>query len=541
MRHIKYFLHHRLSILVTYGLVTSIVVLQALGILGGGWSFVSLFIICLYILVAPIFNAFLLAVSLIPWYTVVPSEYSQTLAQWRFVFALLFVRAFIVKLFRRRPQKNFTLHIFKEISEWFTSFDGSLLLFLVFAGITLLWTTFFTQGVKELLFIVNIYLLYVTARMLVSTKQEVQKTLLYLAISTAVIVTIGFLQWLLSFFLDFWFFWQYWAVRVSSLYYGSELASVLQYSNSWFADSQNGKALRMFSILPDSHSFALVAVYGIAFLLPFILLCKNLIPRYGEKIAKRTKLGLWYIIRFFGLAVVLSGTRGVWVGMLLPLVVLSALYVKRIGRPLVKKLVIPILLIILFFPITLVLDAAFHYVHQGSSQNPLGRALSIVDKSEASNKGRIAIWKQSLDFAFRHPFGVGINNFIVSLEQDKTQNYKGAAETLNETYNLPQRYVTAHNLYLQVLVELGVIGLVLFFVLVWSILKTYSVYVWQNINEITFESMAVSGWLLVLLWLLGYAFFDVTLLNDRVLMYTLLGLAVTSRIIELGKGDPSEV
>jgi hypothetical protein len=58
-------------------------------------------------------------------------------------------------------------------------------------------------------------------------------------------------------------------------------------------------------------------------------------------------------------------------------------------------------------------------------------------------------------------------------------------------------------------------------------------YFWKVKDQLNFSSLTVSAWFVVMLWLVGYAVFDVTLLNDRVLLYTFLGLAVSFRLMDL--------
>jgi O-antigen ligase len=521
---------------IVYAFSAGVVLLQVLGVIGyPAWTIAVLLVILGYILFSSNLYGVYLTTALLPWYTVMHTAHLGSISMWRIVVIVLFLKIFFSHLSKPTTNlKTIILHAFKEASDFLNSFDFALIILLLFCGLSILWAGFKVPAIKEIIFILNAYLYYLCVKMVINTESNAKQLLKYAAYSVGVIVLIGFIQWLLNFFMDFWFFWQYWAVRVSSVYYGDQLAGVLQYSNSWFSVDGGGRSLRMFSILPDSHSFALIAVYGMAFLLPFTAEPKT-INEFGKKVFNKARLAIWYIIRFFGLAVVLSGTRGVWVGMLLPLVLLCGLYFKKIARPLTKKLLIPIIFIILFFPLTIVFDAAFRYIHSSASESSFSRALSIVNKNEESNKGRLEMWSNSIKYAVSHPVGTGLNNFIVAVTSvnHKEVKYKSIAEEVNQTYNLPQKYITAHNLFLQVWVELGWLGVILFVYLSWQVVKLFGLYFWKVKDQLNFSSLTVSAWFVVMLWLVGYAVFDVTLLNDRVLLYTFLGLAVSFRLMDL--------
>jgi O-antigen ligase len=73
------------------------------------------------------------------------------------------------------------------------------------------------------------------------------------------------------------------------------------------------------------------------------------------------------------------------------------------------------------------------------------RFFSSFDSSEGSNAGRLEIWRQSIYLSRQSLFtGAGLGNYPLAL--NPYENYRSA--------------VTSHNLYLDILVEIGVFGLI---------------------------------------------------------------------------------
>jgi hypothetical protein len=165
-------------------------------------------------------------------------------------------------------------------------------------------------------------------------------------------VAVGSLQFVATFLVPQYYFWQYWATMVSKVYYGQSLASVLVYSNSWFSYTSDIPDLRMFSIMPDSHSFAVIAAMLMIYLLPLTYFFgdKELFKRETLKLVpNKISYFIWSAVRFSGLAVIFSGTRGVWVGMAAPFLLSIIFYIKGIARPIMTKTFWAMSMIVILF------------------------------------------------------------------------------------------------------------------------------------------------------------------------------------------------
>jgi O-antigen ligase len=277
--------------------------------------------------------------------------------------------------------------------------------------------------------------------------------------------------------------------------------------------------------MPDSQSFAYLCVYGI-----------GIGTALTASASKNFKRWLWAGIRFAGLGVILSGTRAVWVGMVAPLAAVTVLYWRNILRPAVVRFFWPLAIILVLFALSPFINRGLQYLRAGGvfEENFLARAQSIYNLSESSNAGRLVIWKDSAAFALRHPLGTGLNNFLVSVARPGPEEHKGygeLAEQKNERYNLPQKFITAHNLYLHIWVELGLVGLVAFAALWIAIAKQLWKFLRANRQASSIWVFTVAQAGLVFLWLGAAAFFDVTWYNDKALMFFFLELAVAGIVI----------
>jgi len=97
--------------------------------------------------------------------------------------------------------------------------------------------------------------------------------------------------------------------------------------------------------------------------------------------------------------------------------------------------------------------------------------------------------------------GVGLGNYVEVLDEDVLAAKKGAS---------------AHNLYLDFAAEIGVAG-ALFLIVIFILILKRSWEVFRRAKEDYFKFFGlVFG--LYFVWILGYSFFDVVLLNDKVLL-----------------------
>lgn len=502
------------------------VYLISIGVWPSSLVYVSVALCAIFIIIFDSFESSLLLVVSLPFYIIVSNPYFETLTSLRVLYAWLFIVWFV------KNYKSF----WQKWRETFFVWDAYIVVFLLLAAFSGLFARFPIQSIKQTLFLVNLYFLYVVVSHSVKTKAHILSLVKYSAISTGIIVLLGYVQFAATFFTTPYYFWQYWSILISKAYYGLGLSNILAYSNSWFSYSGDTQNLRMFSIMPDSHSFGLVAVFAIAFLLPFVYLYPSL-WRQGKswrEIFTSKNMCIWDLVRFSGLAIILSGTRGLWVGMLPAMGLAVVAYFAKVMRPAMRKLLLSFLMIILFFVASPLINQGLNWLRVSSfEENFLDRARSIYDLEEHSNVGRLIIWKDSLKYAVIHPLGVGYGNFVVTLVNDVSSEmrFEDVASQKNLRYNLPQKFVSAHSLYLSVLVELGFVGLLVLLVGISHYLIFVGKFLWKHRLDNNFYLFFVASILFTNIWIAGYSFFDVTILNDRVFSYFLIGLALQGIIM----------
>ena len=478
-----------------------------------------------FILLSPVYESLLLLILSIPFYVAVPNSRFDSLSMWRILFFALFLVWLVrdKKLFFKGVALDNTEEAKKHSRIHFLPWDKYLAWFLAVGLIAaLLFGSFRWEAFKQVVFWLNIYVLYLVMVNTLRGKQQIFELIRYVIWSLAIIVTLGFAQLFGTFLANLNTFWVYWAVNITKLYYGASFAQTSLFSNSWFSYS-GGTELRMFSIMPDSQSFAYICL---------IALCMG--TALTKTVFQKIRKWLWSGIRFAALGLILSGTRAVWVGMVAPFLAVAVAYRKNFQKHLAEKYLWPFIIIFALFAASPLINQGLSYLHvENFQENFLMRAQSIYNINESSNQGRIAMWKSSAEFFITHPWGVGFGNFLLSINPPQNgESYSHLGDEINVRYNLPAKYVSAHSLYLQILVETGLAGFLLFMAFWFCVIK----YLWKFIKNYEktqdFLIYFVAQALLMVLWILLAAFFDITLLNDKVLMYFFINLGLAGLIVK---------
>lgn len=470
-----------------------------------------------FIIFSDLKDSLWLAIASIPLYAALPLGRLDTLASWRIVLAVLFLVLFFKQGISVSFKKISGKWKIKESLKyyWLEYFAAALLLLgLISVGVA----EYPVLAVKKLLFLINIFLLFLIVRNIARDKNSILAAWRAAAVGGGIVLGIGIVQFIVVLFVPLFSFWQFWAKRVIDAFYGQNLSELLSVSNTWFAYYEsNPPTLRLFSIFPDSHSFALFCI----FLLPVFFGLA-----YFEK-QKKARRWYWILIGLALGGAIFSGSRGVWLSILPVFLVAVYLHIKNLDRELLRRAFMAMLLFFFIFVFSAGYPFVYYKFQSWTSTSTLSlfeRARSISDLDEQSNKSRLQIWKTSLESISKKPIlGVGLGNYVSVINADTSAAKKGAS---------------AHNLYLDIFSETGFLGALLLLAMIIDIIWT-SWLVFRRANE---KYIKLYGLMMLLctVWLAGYNLFDVVLLNDKVLLIFMVITAVLYNLRNLIL-DPGEM
>ncbi len=469
------------------------------------WTGLAVF----YMIFSPVKDSLWLVIASIPLFAALPiSDSFDTMANWRILIAVLFLCLFFKEGVSLRMAKN-------EVGKWsvkesltYYALEYLAPAFLLIAAFSISVADYKILALKKLLFLINIFLLFLITRNMTRNKQGILRVWQAAAVGGIVAIAIALIQFAAVLFVPLIYFWQFWAGRVINFFYGQNLADLLSYSNTWFAYYNSAPpTLRLFSVFPDSHSFAMFSLL----LVPIFF---SLAVYFKAK--KRIKAVLAFLAGLALFGVVFSGSRGAWLSVVPAAIAAIYFWTKKTETIFIRQAIFSFAIFILIFIVSTGYPLLFYKIqawqtgqYSSSTYAFFERARSISDLEEVSNKGRLEIWRDSLSFIKQHPvLGVGFGNFVTVIDEDAGAAKKGAS---------------AHNLYLDIAAEIGIPGLLILLLMFINILWT-SWLVWRRATEPYFKLFGLLFGL-YFVWILGYSFFDVVLFNDKVLLLFMVGAA----------------
>jgi O-antigen ligase len=485
-------MENKASLLIVFLLEILAVLLAVFGVLPREIVLISTGIMVFYFIFAKTEDSLILFIASIPIFVALPiTDAFDGMANWR----ILLVVLFLVWFFKKRYLQTIFSKGLCCLPPFKINFNLTkyVLLFLFIGFLSLFVATSPVAGIKKLLFLINIFLLFPIVRDVVKNEKQKARINKIGTVVVVIVLLVGFSQAISGFFTSLYNFWQWWANHVITVFYGNNLSELLKVSNTWFAYYPDSPpTLRMFSLFPDSHSFAMFLIIGMTFLI------------YRFRPQNRFKnLGIWAIVVFSFLALISSGSRGVWLSAVIPFLIAMFLLVFK-KEKIFKPFILMLIIFALSFPVSSLLLSNSRQDGEDATL-AFKRAKSIADLDDLSVKSRLGIWKASAQSILKHPLlGVGIGNYPVVLGENISAAKKGAS---------------AHNLYLDIASETGLLGLIAFMLIILEILF----YAVKRIKSQEF----VLVFLFFFAWILLYNLFDVVLFNDKVLLLFMVVLALT--------------
>lgn len=480
---------------ILYFLEIVIVLLVAFGLIPREAALVFLGILIFYLIFQPLEDGVILFIASIPIFIALPiTESFDSLSSARIIILILFIKWFLIN--KKQIWENFKSLNFKKIFRNYRLELLALLLFLVM-GLSIMNAVDVVSAVKKVIYLLNLIIIFPVIKSVIKDKEELRRIIKAVLISGGVVFLIALGQLISVYFFTIGSFWDWWADHFSLGFYGENLRQIVKNMNVWFAYSPTGPSvLRLFGSFTDSHSFALYLLL----IVPFII--------YLSFSGIREKLKSWSIwlilILFF---IVLSGTRGIWFSVVFAIIGAIYLLIRKLN---LNKVVSFILLILLIFialiPIASVFTVIPQFREAGIQDTDtalfLKRLISVLDLDEASNQGRIYIWKKSLESLKNNLLlGIGAGNFPVVLEQE---------------IKLAKAGSSAHNLYLNFAVESGVFALIIIGLIILEILAAIFFILKSNLTPKI--KILITGIFIFLIWAFGYSLFDIALLDERVFL-----------------------
>jgi O-antigen ligase len=356
-------------------------------------------------------------------------------------------------------------------------------------------------ALKRLIYIAQMISVYPLARGLLKKEKDLKKAVKFILISSLLVLIIGLAQLAFSYVTSLDYFWGWWAWRVEVTLYGKNLANIVSRANTWFSYYGGSfPRLRSFGTFTDSHSFALYLLLASPLLLWLGL--KDYLEK--RKISLRSfLLSIAFILMQF--LVVLSGTRGIWISVISALGVALYFLLKRLKPFLVRYILGALGVFIILLPLSSFLLSIPQFSMPSSRSGgalTMRRFQSIIDFNEISNQGRLFIWQESLKSIAKNPLlGVGIGNFPVILEQDVLLQEAGS---------------TAHNIYLNAGVEMGIFGILALGMVFYHIFKKGYLFIKVRAKNHFYYLPILLGF--YFLWIAVYSLFDIAIFDARVMI-----------------------
>ena len=421
-----------------------------------------------------LFSALILICILLPFQFALNPATNVDLAIIRVLIPLLFMATFL-KFFKN-----------KQLSQTKNILTYAVLAFLLLAIFSLLFSQNITWSLRKLAFLFSIFPLYFVALLLLDSEQKIRKTLIGLVFSGTLVSIFALFQFVSQFFFGINRVYNFLAQSIIPFFLGNSFSKEVLAYPSWLVNSEGTTYMRAFAPFPDPHMLS----YYVGMLLPWAIVLWT---------TSRSHRKLFLIAAsLLTICDIATFTRGGYLAIMAAAVVVLPLS----SRKTVWKIISGICLFaFLFFA-----------VPKNPVTNPVaGRITSTFDVNEGSNQDRIAMWKEALAVIAKHPQGVGIGAYALTVDPDAT-------------YRTP---IYTHNAYLDVAVELGVIATIIFAAMLGISLKNF----WRASQKNSFYIAGVAS----LTVFAVHCLVENPLYSVHVLPLLLVILAISANVQNLSK------
>lgn len=356
-----------------------------------------------------------------------------------------------------------------RIETWF------LLTFLFLSAISLFSGLDFSKGIRKVLYLFSIFLIYFAAADLAREEKFRLKIIKAIWISGTLAAILALTQFTLPFFWGLDKTLKIWK-NLAGFFLGSSLGKLVAENSSWLVNVSGETRMRAFGFFPDPHMFSFFASLCFFVGLGYFIWERNW----------KWKIPVGFALIFIFLAIIFSFSRGSYLGLLAGSLFFLNIFLVRLGNA-GKIAIVGAILVFL---------AAVFF--QKTVQS---RIASIFDFKEGSNAERIENWRQAVEVVENYPLiGIGLGNYA---------SYINPASSERSS-------IYAHNLFLDIAAETGILNGIIFIILI-------LVAIWRNIvlKDILGLGLASS-----LVYFLVHVTFDTPIWSPQVMVIFLIILAL---------------
>jgi len=342
-------------------------------------------------------------------------------------------------------------------------------------------------GARKWLVFASVFPLFFLTSYFINDLKKVKKLLLVIGGSAALAALVALGQFLAQFVWGLGKIMSFWGGQIAPWFLGQTFAQSVTQNPSWLVNLGGQTIMRTIGFFPDPHMLA----FFIGLTAPL-----SLVLMFSEN--GRRARWLFIVCCLLFAVLLLTFSRGGYLGLAFGLVAMFVFAWPRFDR---KEKV--------FFSSCLILASVIILL---AGSPVMGRFFSSFDLAEGSNLGRLAIWQESWTVFKDSPIlGVGLGNYPLAL--DFNANYRSA--------------VTSHNLYLDILAETGLVGLVAWVWFFYSFFAGVIKKIKQRDKEIALLGAGLLGGGI---YFLTHAFFETAIFNPTILAYLMIvaGLGVSS-------------
>ena len=403
---------------------------------------------------------------------------------------LLSGRLLILLLFLVWILKNF-----KERKPFWQKNQAVLILFFIIAVISVLAAQNQGWAIRKILVFASIFPLFFIVAGLVGTREQLKKVFWMVAGSALAAGLIAFCQFLAQFVFGREAVFNFWSQRVASLFYGQAFGQAVVQNPSWLVEIGGQPLMRAIGLFPDPHMLA----FYLGMVSPLILALAFMEKKY--------RIFLFVVFGFLLAVLLLTFSRGGYLGLAGSIAIMTIFSWRQLGHK------AKIFISSLFFV------AAVLIVLAGA---PIAdRFFSSFDLAEGSNSSRIKIWGEALNQAKQNILlGVGLGNYPLSLN-------------FNEKY---RSAVTSHNLYLDILVETGIFGLLAWLWFLGGAARA----VLKETKRAALAAPAL-GVLGALIYFAVHSFFETAIFNPTILAFFMIITGLAANLEKIRINSKSQI